>query len=52
MSLAVVPDPNYVLRLEAALEQIAMPPRPDGTYNLSREACEEIAREALRRGDT
>lgn len=39
-------------RFRAALEQIAASPRPDGTYNLSREACEEIAREALRRGDT
>lgn len=39
-------------RLRAALEKIAASPRPDGTYNLSREACEEIAREALRRGDT
>lgn len=33
--------------LEAALEKIAAPRRPDGTYNLSREACEQIAREAL-----
>lgn len=36
------------LRYEAALERIAAPKRPDGTYNLSREACEQIAREALR----
>lgn len=36
-------------RLRAALEQIAAASRPDGTYNLSREACEQIAREALRR---
>ena len=36
-----------ILRYEDALEQIAAPVRPDGTYNLSREACEEIAREAL-----
>jgi len=48
MSLAVVPDPDYVLRLEAALEKIAAPRRPDGTYNLGREACEQVAREALR----
>ena len=33
--------------LEAALHKIAVPQRPDGTYNLSREACEQIAREAL-----
>lgn len=33
--------------LEGALRQIATPKRPDGTYNLSREACQEIAREAL-----
>ena len=37
----------YVARLEAALERIAAPKRPDGTYNLSREACEQVAREAL-----
>lgn len=36
-------------RVIAALERIAAPKRPDGTYNLSREACEQIAREALRR---
>lgn len=34
-------------RLRAALEKIAAPVRPDGTYNLSREACEQIAKEAL-----
>lgn len=34
-------------RLRAALEQIAAASRPDGTYNLSREVCEQIAREAL-----
>lgn len=33
--------------LEDALRQIAAPKRPDGTYNLSREACEQIARETL-----
>lgn len=33
--------------LEGALRRIAAGPRPDGTYNLSREACERIAREAL-----
>jgi hypothetical protein len=30
-----------------ALERIATPKRPDGTYNLGREACEQVAREAL-----
>lgn len=34
--------------LVAALERIAAPRRPDGTYNLSREACEEVAVNALR----
>ena len=33
--------------LRGALEKIAVAARPDGTYNLSREACERIAREAL-----
>ena len=32
----------------AALEIIATPMRPDGTYNHSRESCEIIAREALK----
>ena len=34
-------------RYREALEKIAAAVRPDGTYNLSREACEQIAREAL-----
>ena len=34
-------------RYRDALEKIAAGPRPDGTYNLSREACEQIARKAL-----
>ena len=33
--------------LKSALELIATPRRPDGTYNRCREACEIIAREAL-----
>ena len=33
--------------LRQALELIAMPKRPDGTYNRCREACEQLAREAL-----
>jgi len=35
-------------RLRAVLELIASPKRPDGTYNRCREACETLAREALR----
>jgi hypothetical protein len=34
--------------LEAALELIAVGKRPDGTYNRCREACELVAKEALR----
>jgi hypothetical protein len=34
-------------RYREALEKIAAGERPDGTYNLSREACEQIARAAL-----
>jgi hypothetical protein len=30
-----------------ALYQIAAPKRPDGTYNRSREACEQLARKVL-----
>lgn len=30
-----------------ALELIASPKRPDGTYNRDREACEQLARAAL-----
>lgn len=30
-----------------ALELIAAPKRPDGTYNRCREACERLAKEAL-----
>lgn len=32
---------------EAVLHTIATPKRPDGTYNLGREACEQLARQAL-----
>lgn len=32
------------------LQLIAVPKRPDGTYNRSREACERLAREALEDG--
>ena len=37
-------------RFEGALELIAAPRRPDGTYNRSREACEELARKVLEIG--
>ena len=37
-----------VEELEDAIWQIAAGPRPDGTYNLSREACQQVARKALR----
>ena len=32
---------------EAALELIAAPKRPDGTYNRCREACEKLAKDVL-----
>lgn len=35
-------------RYREALEAIAIPKRPDGTYNRCREACEKMAKEALR----
>jgi hypothetical protein len=34
-------------RYRSALRLIAAPERPDGTYNRSREACEQLAKEAL-----
>lgn len=37
-------------RLRSVLELIAAGPRPDGTYNRSREACCDLAREALEDG--
>lgn len=33
--------------LEWALGQVAAPKRPDGTYNLGREACERLAKDVL-----
>lgn len=36
-----------VERLREALNLIAAPKRPDGTYNRCREACEQLAKEAL-----
>jgi L-arabinose isomerase len=38
---------RQVARYQQALELIAASERPDGTYNRSREACEQLAREAL-----
>lgn len=37
--------------MRAALELIATPQRPDGTWNRDREACRELAAEALGRHD-
>ena len=37
-----------VTRLRAALEIIAAPMRPDGTWNRDREACRELAERVLR----
>lgn len=36
-----------IKKLESALELIAAPKRPDGTYNRCREACEKLAKSAL-----
>jgi hypothetical protein len=33
----------------ATLTLIATPKRPDGTYNRDREACEQMAKETLKR---
>lgn len=38
---------NQSLNWFIALDRIAASKRPDGTYNLCREACEQIAKEAL-----
>lgn len=35
-------------KVRQALELIASPKRPDGTYNRSREACEQLAKAALK----
>jgi len=37
-----------VARLRAALEIIAAPMRPDGTWNRDREACRQLAEKVLR----
>ena len=39
------------MEMRAALELIATPQRPDGTWNRDREACRELAAEALGRYD-
>lgn len=38
---------SRITAYEAALSRIAASARPDGTYNLCREACQEIAQKAL-----
>ena len=38
---------EVVVKMASALMLISAPKRPDGTYNRSREACEQLAREAL-----
>lgn len=38
---------DRLLELEDVLWRIAAPARQDGTYNISRERCEQIAKEAL-----
>lgn len=38
---------KLVSKYESALQQVAVPKRADGTYNRDREACEQLAREAL-----
>jgi len=41
-------ETNGMNKLREALELIAAPMRPDGTWNRDREACRRIAEEALR----
>ena len=41
----------WALQAREALELIAAPQRPDGTWNRDREACRQIAAEALGRYD-
>ncbi len=38
---------DEINRLRAALEIIAAPRRPDGTFNRDRNACQRIAKDAL-----
>ena len=44
---ALIAAVDDIARLRAALELIAAPMRPDGTYNRDRAACGSIARKAL-----
>lgn len=44
---ALIAAVDDIARLRAALELIAAPMRPDGSYNRDRAACGSIAREAL-----
>ncbi len=37
-----------IFRYEQALQLIASPMRPDGTWNRDREACRQLAEEALK----
>lgn len=39
---------DEIERLRAALEIIASPMRPDGTWNRDREACQQLAEKVLR----
>ena len=41
----------WALQAREALELIAAPQRPDGTWNRDREACRQLAAEALGRYD-
>ena len=43
------PSVDDIAQMEQALLQVAAPKRPDGTYNHCREACEQLAKDALRR---
>ena len=44
---AVAQERREIDRLREALQLIAAPMRPDGTYNRDRRACELLARAAL-----
>ena len=52
--ISVLTNENYFLskklfEANAALELIAAPKRSDGTYNRCREACEQLAKETLKK---
>lgn len=40
---------KQIMAYETALELISMPLRPDSTYNRGREACEQLAKETLKK---